>query len=377
MYLIKNLDIKFNIFISIILLLFMASCGSKIPQAPAPEQRTFEGKKPTNIVLLIGDGMGLSQISSAMIESGDSMNLNRFSNIGFITTHSADNLVTDSGAGATAFATGQKTKNGYISVDENGNSLKTFLELAEERNFMTGLITTSAITHATPAAFVAHVNDRDDEEAIAEYILRSDVDVMMGGGRKFFDQRNDGRDLVMELQKRGYKVGNSLNQISRARNDKFVGFIADGDPAAFSQGRGEYLVEAWRAAFRIFSKNDNPFFLMIEGAQIDWAGHGNNLSYLNSEMLEFDRAIGDVLNYAQDGETLVIVLGDHETGGLAINGGSHENRTVEGAWTTKKHTATLIPVFAYGPGAELFRGIYDNTDVFDKMRYLLFGEGEL
>jgi alkaline phosphatase len=285
-------------------------------------------------------------------------------------------LVTDSAAGATAFASGVKTFNGAVGVDAKKEPVKTILEEAEERGMMTGLVVTSSIVHATPACFIAHVESRKDYEEIAVQFLNTEIDFFIGGGKAYFDRRKDERNLYSELREKGYLISDyfteSLQDITIPKNKKFGYFTADKEPLSFSQGR-DYLVDASKMAIQYLDRRakDDGFFVMIEGSQIDWGGHANEPDYVFSELKEYEQVISDAMDFAQeDGNTLVVVTADHETGGIAINPESTiENLKI--AFTTGGHTATMIPVFAYGPGAELFGGVYENTEIYFKMKQAL------
>jgi alkaline phosphatase len=334
-------------------------------------------KGPRNIILLIGDGMGVTQISAGMYMNNNQLHLERFPFIGLHKSYSSDNLVTDSAAGATAFSAGVKTYNGAIAVDPDTLPVPTILEMAEARGLATGLVASSSIVHATPASFIAHNEQRKNYEEIATDFLKTEIDFFIGGGLKFFENRkNDDRNLGTELRSRGYRVENFITaDLTKLRPDprkNFAFFTANGEPLPKASGR-DYLLPASRMAPEFLDahdRNNQGFFLMIEGSQIDWGGHANDSPYIISEMIEFDQVIGEILDFAQrDGETLVIVTADHETGGYAINTGSSMG-DIKGAFTSDYHTADLIPVFAYGPGAEQFSGIYENTAIFDKMKKL-------
>ena len=336
---------------------------------------TISFTPPKNIILMIGDGMGITQITAGMYRNGNKLNLEQFKYIGLHKSYASNDLVTDSAAGATAFSCGEKTYNGAIGVDKEGKPIPTILEEAEDAGLATGLVVTSSITHATPACFYAHEKDRSMMEEIAADLTRVDVDFFVGGGLKYFIRRNDERNLLSELANKGYVISNFIDQdfnnISIDFNKNFGYFTANEEPLPFSQGR-DYLVQASQTAFTYLSgQKEKGFFLMIEGSQIDWGGHANDSDYIISEMIDFDNAIGKALEFAkQDGETLIIVTADHETGGYAINPGSTIDSIIP-AFTTDKHTAALIPVFAYGPGAKLFTGIYENTAIYRKMRRAL------
>jgi len=324
---------------------------------------------------MIGDGMGLSQISAALY-SENKIALERFPVIGFQKTQSADNLTTDSAAAATAMACGKKTLNNAIGLDEQGQPCKTILEEAEENGLATGLVSTSSIVHATPASFIAHQKSRIFYEEIAADFLLSKIDLFIGGGKQFFDRReSDNRNLTKELIAQGASVydyfNHDLTKTTAFANKRFVFFTADNNPLPAFHGR-DYLPYATRKSLEFLSKrSEKGFFLMVEGAQIDWSCHANQTTPLLKELKDFDNAILQAYAFAKkDGQTLLIVTADHETGGLAINPGS-QMKKLELKFTTNGHTAAMVPVFAYGPGAEQFNGIYENTEIFYKMREAL------
>lgn len=332
---------------------------------------------PKNIILMIGDGMGLSQVTAGLYARKAPLNLERFPITGLIKTHSAKNLITDSAAGATAFSCGCKTYNGAIGLTAKKKPCPTILEQAESFGLATGLVTTSSITHATPAAFIAHVRDRSMMEDIATFFLKTDIDLFIGGGMRYFIARTlDKRNLYQELENKGYFVSDVLKEplsaIAPNPQQPFAWFSAVKEPEYVSKGR-DYLPLASRLAPEFLAqRSDKGFFLMIEGAQIDWACHAKKDTQAVQEMLDFDEAIGEVLRFAEkDGNTLVIVTADHETGGMALLRGS-DKESLKIKFTTDYHTASMVPVFAYGPGAEQFSGLYDNTDIYFKMR-ALFG----
>jgi alkaline phosphatase len=357
------------------LLLFTTACSTAKNESFAATHPNASDR-PKNIILMIGDGMGLTQVSAAIYENKRATNFERFHHIGFHKSYAAGELITDSAAGATAFACGIKTYNGAIGVNIDTIPQQTILEEAEIRGLSTGLIATAFIVHATPAAFFGHQPVRTFHEQIAADLLEVDVDLVIGGGMKYFNRRDlDDRDLYKELQNKGYAVSNymevALEDIDISNKRKIVHFTADRHPVPVSAGRN-YLPFATKLAPRFLRKvsEDKGFFLMIEGSQIDWAGHGNQGQLMIEETLDFDRAVGQALDFARiDGNTLVIVTADHETGGLAINPGSQKG-DIHTAFTTNGHTGSLVPVFAYGPGAENFKGIYENTAIYHKMRRL-------
>ena len=331
----------------------------------------FRKNKPKNIILLIGDGMGVSQVFAGLTANKGRLFLGNCKYVGFSKTQSADNYITDSAAGGTALSTGVRTYNGAIGVGVDGNPVKTILEEASENGLATGLVSTSAITHATPASFIAHQAKRSSYEDIAADFLKTDIDVFIGGGLEHFTKRKDGRDLTDELENKGYKVETDLKKIKKVKKGKLAGFTADVHNGRMAE-RGDMLPVATETALNILDNNKKGFFLMVEGSQIDWGGHAGSTIYVTEDMLDFDQVIGKALEFAaKDKETLIIVTADHETGGMAITGGDMQKGVVKAAFPTGDHTAVMVPVFSYGPGADEFMGIMENTDINAKMKKLL------
>lgn len=338
-------------------------------------RQDFKAKKPKNIIMMIGDGMGVTHVFAALTANGGHLFLENLKHIGFSKTQPASGYITDSAAGGTALSTGKKTFNGAIGVFVNAEgdtvAAKTVLEMAEEKGLSTGLVATSSITHATPAAFVSHQYSRNLDEAIAEDITNSGVDVFIGGGYRFFAERKDGQDLIADLKQKGYQVLQEMDQISKVKLGKLAGLTVPESNEPFPQRKMD-LPLSTETALNILNTNKKGLFLMVEGSQIDWGAHQHNTIYTVQEMLDFDRAIGKALEFAaKDGETLIVVTADHETGGLAILNGNMESGNVKGGYSTGSHTGVMVPVFAYGPGADRFTGIMENTDIGKKIFSLL------
>jgi len=331
----------------------------------------FKAKKPKNVIMMIGDGMGTTTVFAGLTANRGHLFLDNFKQVGFSKTQSSNGYITDSAAGGTALSTGQKTYNGAIGVNTDTVAIKTVLEMAEDKGMATGLVSTSAITHATPASYIAHQGSRGSYEDIAADFMKTDIDVFIGGGYKHFAVRKDKRDLTGELKQKGYQVLRNMDEIAKVKTGKLAGLIADEHNEPI-YSRKMSLPLSTETALNILDQNKKGFFIMVEGSQIDWGGHQNHVSYLIGEMLDFDQAIGKALEFAaKDGETLIIVTADHETGGVAIVGGDMKTGTVKGAFPTGEHTAVMVPVFAYGPGAENFTGIMENTDIAKKIMKLL------
>lgn len=350
-------------------LLIIIFIGTYLVSCSATKKSDSKGNSEIkNVILMIGDGMGLPHVYAAMTASELPLNIERCSVTGLQKTFSSDNYITDSGAAGTALATGIKTKNGAIGVDTAGNPVKSILEIAEENGLATGLVSTSSVTHATPASFIAHQSSRGNYEDIAKDFLKTDIDVFIGGGYDHFAKRKDKLNLIDSLKYRGYEVDTLMNAILNSASGRLAGFTAPLQNPYRLKGRGDMLSAASGKAIEILSKNPGGFFLMIEGSQIDWAAHKHSADTVLDETLDFDKAVGTALDFAQkDRHTLVIITADHETGGVTITGGDRTARTVKLNFSTINHTAVMVPVFAYGPGSENFTGIYDNTDIFRKI----------
>ncbi len=320
-----------------------------------------------NVIFLIGDGMGLNQVYAAMTVNGGTLALEGITHVGLQKSYSANSYITDSGASGTAMACGKKTYNGAIGVDAEKNEIESVLKVAERHGMATGLVATSTITHATPAAFIANDTSRNNYEAIAADFLLTDIDVFIGGGLDHFTKRADGKDLTKEFEANGYTVTRNMEELAVVTSGKVAAFTAAGAAPGAKDGRGDILPVATQKALDILSQDEDGFFVMIEGSQIDWACHGGDQEGALAETLDFDKAIKAALDFAKlDGETLVVITGDHETGGVSILNGNFDEGTVEMKFTTGGHTGVLIPVYAYGPGADKFTGIYENTAFKEK-----------
>lgn len=320
---------------------------------------------------MIGDGMGLPQLYAGMVANNNHLALERCTYSGFSKTYSADRFTTDSGAGGTAIACGIKTKNGMIGMSPDSVKAESILEVLERNQFSTGIVVACDVTHATPASFIAHQINRSMNEEIAADYLKTDIDVFIGGGRKCFEERKDGRNLPEELKNKNYQVVYTLDEVKKIKSGKLVGLLYDQHPPLMPE-RGSMLADATMVAINILDNNPKGFFLMVEGSQIDWAAHANNTGQVIKEMLDFDQTIDRVLNYAQkEGNTLVIITADHETGGMALMDGEFGSDSLKAEYCTTNHTGIPVPVFAFGPGAEHFSGFMENTAFKSKIEKLL------
>ena len=329
-----------------------------------------KSKKVKNVIFLIGDGMSMEAVSVGWTLNGGRLNLDNFPVAGYSRTYCVDELITDSCAGGTALSSGAKTKYGYIGQDVDGNPFVTLLHEAQKKGKKTGLAVTCRINDATPADFVCHSPDRHLEAEIAAQYVGSGVDFLVGGGRQFWDEREDGRNLINEMKALGYNFVEKREQLADVHSGKLLGLFAplDMDPVL---DRGPVLEDSAMKAIELLD-NKKGFFLMIEGSQIDDWAHRNKVGHMAEELFDFDKTIGRVLEWAEkDGHTLVVVTADHGTGGLTLVGGSLEERNVKVHFSTKGHHGIVVPVFAYGPHAEDFQGVMENAELSNRIRKLI------
>ena len=311
--------------------------------------------QPKNIILMIGDGNGLAQITSAMIANRGHLTVTGLKNIGLVKTASHDDLITDSAAGATAMATGNKTNNRAIGVGPYGETLTNLISVTKEKGFNAAIVTTDAIYGATPSAFYAHRVERDDTPGLVEDLNKSGLDLFIAGGQ---NEESTIQNVFNPEDSKSFKNFSKPTAI----------YLGDNKAPSMKDGRGNALPKSVGLALNALSAQKEPFFLMVEGAQIDNGGHANSTSDIVEEMLDFDQTIAEVLRFVDaDKNTLVVITADHETSGFGIVGGDVKKGTVQGDFLTVDHTGIMVPLFAYGPGADIFNGVYENTEVFQKI----------
>lgn len=316
------------------------------------------------VIFIVGDGAGLAYWSAALIAGDEPLAASRLPEIGLVDTRCDCRRTTDSGAAATAYAIGSRT--GYTMIGMTADSVPrlTVLEAAEARGMATGMVTTTHITDATPAAFAAHSASRYDRVGIAAQLASQGIEVLLGGGLHFFTRRPDGRDLVQEMRA-GYTVVTSRAQFEALDVDgteRLLGLFADSTTYGEAHLRPTLPAMA-TAALAILDRDPDGFFLLLESEDTDDLGHSNrSVDELIGGMRELDAAIAVALDYQRRSpETLIVVTGDHESGGLAI--ALARSGSLTGAYTTTGHTATMVPVFAGGPGAASFGTWLTNAEL--------------
>lgn len=350
-----------------------SNCSNAEKGAPAyKEADTKSNGGAQNLILMIGDGMGLAHLSGAATVNKAPLHMFKFPHVGFVQTQSADSFVTDSAAAATAMATGKKTKNGFIGLDASSRPQKSIFHLAQKKGLSVGIVITSFATDATPAAFYAHNRDRYNWEKIAEDFADHPPDVYIGGGRKFLKNRSDNKNLLKTLTKQNVRVVTSQTELSRISKGKVAAFLYENKPPEYRNDRKNFLPDAVHKAISLLSQNPKGFLLLVEGAQIDWAGHNQDLAYGIEETLDFDRAVKEAFQFSiQNTETLLVVTADHETGGLTITNGNEKEGSIKGEFHHNVHTGVMVPLFAYGPHAQSFSGVYPNHTIYRKMKRAL------
>ena len=346
--------------LAVVILGMMTACNNK--------SKAQEPAKAVNVIYMIGDGMALPQVYAAMLASGEEMTFQQFPYIGVVDTHSASNDITDSAAGGTALASDHKTNNAMLGVNPDSIPVKTVFEALAEQGKKTGIVVTSYVTHATPAAFYAKVPHRKQYEDIAVQMAENPyINLIIGGGMKHFAQRKDSLDLIARMENElGWKVYDNLTEVD-VTNQKYA-VIADTNHMPKAADRGDFLPRAVKTALKTLDNAENGFFLMVEGSQIDFACHGNDSTWKMDEMLDFDYAVNVALDYAKEkGNTLVVVTADHETGGLTLPDPQGKYTNVVFNYSTGSHTCLPVLVYAYGPGAEQFTGWMQNNELKAKI----------
>ncbi|QNK65020.1 alkaline phosphatase [Pedobacter sp. PAMC26386] len=324
-------------------------------------------KKVKNVILLIGDGMGLAQIHAGWIANHGNLNIAMIRNSGFSQTAASNSGNTDSAAGGSAIAMGEKTNNRYIGMGPDDKKRTNLVDTLATYGLISGIISVGDITDATPAVFYAHQLDRSYSEAIAKDFLDSHVDILVGSNQKSFLQNPD-QTLMTKLESKGYTLSKSIADFKQKSKGKHLVLLPDSATRPVKDGRGDMLSQSLKQTIKLLSANKKGFFIMAEGAQIDYGGHVNDLKYVVTELHDFDKMVGDALRFAdQDGETLVLITADHETGGLTLLDASAAEGRIQGEFSTNDHTNIMVPVYAYGPHSGDFTGTYPNNEIFKKI----------
>lgn len=330
-----------------------------------------EGKQPKNIIFMIGDGMGLEHIATAWVANRGTLNMEKMPYVGLQRTYCLNRLVTDSAAAGTALATGQKTNKGQIATTPEGEDLQSMFVKAQQVGKRTGVVVVCRLNDATPATFCCHDMNRDEAESITADYLDCGVDYIAGGGMNYWrDERTDGRDIFAEIGAKGYNTYESVDALMEADELPVAAVLAPLElPSALSGERGDMFRNMTAKALDLLNEdNDEGFVMMIEGSCIDDWLHGNRVDAAVEEILDFDRVVGDVLEWAEkDGETLVVVTADHNTGAMTLLAGDIAEGHVVVDFANEGHNGAMVPFFAYGAGAEVFDGVIENSELSQKI----------
>lgn len=331
-------------------------------------------KKPLNVILLIGDGTGLAHLASGHFANGGEMTITNLRTCGWVTTQSADTYTTDSAASGTAYATGHKTHNYAIGVDVDDRPLANIPEKAAAKGIVSGVISTDDLNGATPAAFFAHQKDRNMTEEIWADLPSSPLSFVSAGSREKMERmKEDTQKAIREA----FTVVADLNDPAAEKAVKLGYFPPKTETQSMKEGRGDFLPATTEYAIEYLSarrtSKKKGFFLMVEGARIDKSSHANEFEPMVKEVLDFDKAVEAAIRFAdKDGNTLVIITADHETGGLTLSSkGDPSTGSIGGVFSSYNHTPIPVPLFAYGPHSQDFMGVQGNQEVSQKIQQLL------
>lgn len=331
-----------------------------------------KNRKPKNVLLLIGDGMGLGHIQAASTANGGKLNMTNMRHLGFSNTASFSPGNTDSGAGGSAIATGVKTFNGALSVDTTGRAQANIPDLLSKKGIHSGILSTGDASDATPAVFYAHHRDRNASEEISFSLAKNNtIDILIGALPAVFTDSVKYRQLKDSLANNRFTVLASKAAFLSSSEEKLVVYLPDSLMRPVKDGRDDLLSDFLVASIAKLKDRGRGFFIMAEGAQIDYGGHARDLTYVTTETLDFDRAVGEALRFAdRNGETLVIVVADHETGGLSLLDAEPARGAIRANFSSNDHSSAMVPLMAYGPGAQNFTGYFENTEIFKRIMQL-------
>lgn len=351
----------------LILILSSISVGSW-----AQQKLVHDANKPTNIIIIIEEGIGIPALSAAQLIKGSDLNLAKAATIGMMKTSSAHDVVSDPASMGTAIACGIKTHNGTIGMDTLYQKVTNLFELAKKEKMSVGFITTSYIVDPVPAAFYAHQPTKTSYGMIANDLVKSGMDVFIGGGKKYLREKGDSTSLYKELNTKGYKILEDYGDLKAKSHKKIAGVLKAEALPSINNGRGDYLNLAWLRAFKTLVRNDTGYMLVIHNAHINWAAANNEKKDMMSEILDMDNLLGQILNMTgPDNQTLILVIGGFETGAVSVMGNKYSKTDPNMKFGSKLRTSSMVPVFASGTGASIFSGIFDNTDIFLKIKSLI------
>lgn len=359
-----------------ILLVLIAAAFPFAPTFSA--DKAPKNEKVKNVILIIGDGMGLGAAASWMIDRNyEPTCFDRAQFAGICKTYSANNRVTDSAASGTALATGHKTNNSMLGMLPDGTKPANIAEIAHEHGLSTGIVVTSYVLDATPGAFFAHVKSRSDRKDMIEDYIASHPDILVGGGRKYFvEEKYVPENMIDKAVAAGITYVATPEEFYATDATPVLGLFSDDSYPMAIERDTDFLSDAATHAFEVLGKNKKGFFAMIEGSHIDHAAHANNAEQMEWEMEEFDKLVNAAFDYADTHKgTLVVITADHETGGVTLLSGSKDftkgESGIDVKFSTTGHSASPVPVYSYGASAWKFSGVMENTDIFKKIKEVL------
>ncbi len=355
----------------ILLAVLMAAPAGAKDKAPRNE-------KVKNVILIIGDGMGLATAASWMINQNYGPTcFDRAQYTGIVKTYSANSRTTDSAAASTAIATGHKTNNSMLGMLPDSTKPSSIAKLAKDKGLSTGIIATSYVLDATPGGFYAHVANRGEKKNIAEDLIAFRPDVILGGGRKHFTERKyTDENMVDKAKAAGFTYVETPEEFYEVQSTPVLGLLDEEARITATETDSDLLTGLAGHTWSILEKNRNGFFSMVEGSLIDYAAHANNPEELLWWMEEFDKVVNAAFDYADTHKgTLVIVTADHETGGVTLVPGSKDFTKGESGlgvkYSTTGHTASPVILYSYGASSWKFSGVMENTDIFKRMKSVL------
>jgi alkaline phosphatase len=360
---------KYCILFFSLLCLFQISAGGqdRLPLLAKDE-------KPENIIIVFSGSMGLSQLMLLQAEQEESLNFFRFPIVGFMRNRASDNFLGDAASNATAIATGEITHTGVIGMNSEIDSVPTLLEIAASLGKNTGIISSFSLTSPELAAFYAHQKSDKRHESIAKEMVEENFHVAIGGGMKYFKNRSDGLNLIMELEKKQYDIIVDDKHLKRKGNRKLIALLADDQIRNTGKFDADkyFLGMAWRRSIRILQRSTQGFFLVISHPHIENAARNNDQKYLLEEMRALDALLGEILDFCDgDNRTLILLTGHYESAIPAIYDYDTKKNNAHISWAGKRNYAVPVPVFASGKGSDFFKGWNENTDIFKKIKYLM------
>jgi alkaline phosphatase len=330
-------------------------------------------KKIKNVILLIGDGMGLNQVMAAAYANKRDLTMLKMKSVGIQYYNPNDDFIGDSASGGSALATGEVSWTRHISSNKNGSEeYPALTDYFKALGKATGVVSLGDIADATPAVFYGHTSERDSTDKITSYWLTSDVDLICGPGTGYVERpRQDGLDMLSGIKANGYSYTKNATAVDQVSGKLIC--LDDRMGAYATEETLGFLADITRASIRKLSQDSKKgFFLMVEGAKIDYAGHSDCFPASVIEEFSFDLAVAEALKFADsNGETLVVVTADHETGGLTLLDGDLETGHVLAVYNSDDHTPTVVPVYAYGPGSREFIGTYLNIEIARTIKKLV------